>query len=78
LIYSARWEWLRLETLRSGTASPCSSPQTSQPLKNLVVIEGLHFSAAELDQGLLKLGSLDCGRVDAVGELDAACFSVAS
>jgi hypothetical protein len=46
--------------------------------KNLVVVEGLHFSAAELDQGLLKLGSLGCGRVDAVGELDAACFSLNS
>jgi hypothetical protein len=44
----------------------------------LIVVEGLHFSAAELDQGLLKLGSLGCGGVEAVGELGAACFSLSS
>jgi hypothetical protein len=46
--------------------------------KHLIFIEGLNLSAAELDQGLLKLGSLGCGGVDAVGELGAACFSLDS
>jgi len=78
LICSARWEWLRLETLRSGAASTCPSSQSNLPLKDLIVVAGLNFGAAELDQGLLKLGSLGCGGVDAEGELGAACFSLNS
>jgi hypothetical protein len=62
--------------VRQQRHSPLS--QTNQPLKGLIVVEGLHFSAAELDQGLLKLGSLGCGGIDAVGELGAACFSLSS
>jgi hypothetical protein len=52
---------------RDGPAAPWSSSQSNQPLKSLIVVEGLHFSAVELDQGLLKLGSLG-----------ATCFSLNS
>jgi hypothetical protein len=52
--------------------------QTIQPLKDLIVVEGPNFSAAELDLGLLKLFKLGCFEFDAVGELGSACFSVDS
>ncbi len=51
---------------------------TNQPLKDLIVVERLNFSASELDQGFLKLGSLGCGVLDAVGELGSVCFSLDS
>jgi hypothetical protein len=63
---------------RNGPAAHFSSSQANQSLKELVVVEGLHFSAVELDQGLLKLGSLGCGGIGAIGELGATCFSLNS